>query len=354
MSRRISDIFAPDLDRRPLAVRPYVIAEAGVNHGGSLEVALRHIDDAAAGGADAIKFQTYKSELLALRDSPAYWDLTKEPTTSQYELFKRYDSFGDAEYVRLKEHCDEVGIEFMSTPFDLESARFIDGLVDVHKISSSDITNRPLIQLIASFGKPVLLSTGASDLGEIERAVGWITRAGAPVAVLHCVLNYPTSEADANLGRIVSLREAFADKPIGYSDHTLPGDLEPLVVAASLGAVVLEKHFTHDRSLPGNDHYHALDGELLARQVDRLSRAVQLAGAFDLNQRLNEAASRQHARRSLVAATNIRQGDVIRAGELIAKRPGHGISPAEIESVIGHRARRDISVDETLSWDDFE
>lgn len=354
MIRRISDIFSADFDRRPLATRPYLIAEAGVNHGGSMELARRLVDEAAAGGADAIKFQTYKAESLAMRDSPAYWDLTQESTTSQFELFKRFDSFGPEDYEELRAYCDQVGIEFMSTPFDLEAASVINELVDVHKISSSDITNRPLIERIASFGKPILLSTGASDLDEIRRAVDWIGAKGAPVALLHCVLNYPTAEIDANLGRIVTLRQEFPQLPIGYSDHTLPSDLEPLVVAASLGAIVLEKHFTYDRRLPGNDHYHALDQEALARQVERLDRAVRLTGSFDLSYLESEVVSRQHARRSLVAAGPIKAGEVIAESHLIAKRPGNGISPSQIHEVIGRRARRDIEPDAALSWDDLE
>lgn len=354
MTRRISDIFSAGFDRRPLAMRPYLIAEAGVNHGGSMELARRLVDEAAAGGADAIKFQTYKAETLAMRDSPSYWDLSQESTTSQFELFKRYDTFGTAEYESLKDYCDEVGIEFMSTPFDLEAAHFLNDLVDVHKLSSSDITNRPLIELVASFGKPILLSTGASDLDEIERAVAWIAEAGAPVALLHCVLNYPTADADANLGRIVSLREQFPQYPIGYSDHTLPGDLEPLVLAAALGAVVIEKHFTFDVSLPGNDHYHALDKDTLTRQVERLDRAVLLTGRFDLGYLDSEETSRQHARRSLVAAEAIPAGTTIQERHLIAKRPGHGISPARIDEVIGRRTKTAVEADAALTWDDLE
>lgn len=354
MKRRMKDVFAVGFDRRPLAVRPYLIAEAGVNHGGSMELARRLVDEAAAGGADAIKFQTYKAESLAMRHSPAYWDLTQESTTSQFELFKRYDAFGADEYAELKAYCDEVGIEFMSTPFDLEAARSINNLVEVHKISSSDITNRPLIELIASFGKPILLSTGASDLAEVKQAVSWIDAAGAPVALLHCVLNYPTADKDANLGRIVTLREEFPTRPIGYSDHTLPGDLEPLVIASTLGAVVLEKHFTYDTSLPGNDHYHALDKNTLARQVERLDRAVLLAGSFDLGYLDSEEVSRQHARRSLVAAVNIPAGTNIQPEHLIAKRPGHGISPSRINEVVGRTAKNPIEADAAISWSDLE
>ena len=353
MNRQLSDVFADDFDRRPLAVRPYLVAEAGVNHEGSLDIARRLIDEAAAGGADAIKFQTYKAGSLAVRDSPAYWDLSQEATTSQYELFRRFDAFGPPEYEALKAHCDAVGIAFMSTPFDADAARFLNDLVDVHKISSSDLTNRPLIELVASFGKPILLSTGASDLAEISRAVGWVRQVGAPLALLHCVLNYPTAEDDAALGRIVSLRDAFPAHAVGYSDHTLPADLEALVVAAGLGAVVIEKHFTHDRTLPGNDHYHALDQTALQQLVSRLERAVRLVGRFGLDHLEGEALSRRYARRSLVTASAVTAGTRLEPHHLTWKRPGHGISPADIDQVVGRCVTRDLPPDTTLGWDDI-
>ena len=155
---------------------PYIIAEAGVNHEGDMELAKRLIDEAKEGGADAIKFQTYKAETIASRDSPSYWDLTKEPTDSQFKLFKKYDKFWKKEYETLKLHCDQVGIEFLSTPFDVESARFLNDLMKVFKISSSDLNNKPFIEFLCGFGKPILLSTGAAYLWEIEQAVGWIER----------------------------------------------------------------------------------------------------------------------------------------------------------------------------------
>lgn len=353
MKRSIMDLFAAGFDRRPLAFRPFIIAEAGVNHEGSLETALRHVDDAADAGADAVKFQTYKAEHLAVKDSPSYWDLSQEPTTSQFALFKKYDTFGEAEYRALKQRCDERGVAFMSTPFDARSAEFINELVDVHKVSSSDLTNKPLIDQIASYGKPILLSTGASDSEEIRRAVGWIRDRGAPLALLHCVLNYPTSEPDAALGRIVSLREEHPDVPIGYSDHTVPADLEALVVAAALGACVIEKHFTHDRTLKGNDHYHALDKELLARLVERLDRAVTLVGSFDLGVLDHESTSRSNARRSLVTAVPVKARTVLRHEHLTWKRPARGISPADIDSVVGRVAARDLDEDQVLTWEDL-
>lgn len=353
MSRDLRQMFVPAFDRRPLAVRPFIIAEAGVNHEGSMEVAKRQIEQAAAGGADAIKFQTYKAGTLAVRDSPAYWDLEQEPTTSQYELFTRHDTFWLDEFETLKHHCDKVGIAFMSTPFDVESARFLNDLVDIHKISSSDLTNRPFIELVAGFGKPVLLSTGASTAAEIEQAVGWVRAKGAPLSLLHCVLNYPTPEPAADLGRIATLRELYPNLPIGYSDHTVPADLEALVVAASLGAVVIEKHFTHDTSLPGNDHYHAMDEGLLRRLVERLDRAKLLVGRHDLDEREGEDDARKYARRSLVAASRLPAGTRIGPEHLTWKRPGHGISPADIDQVIGRLTAVDIAEDTVLRWDDL-
>ena len=194
---------------------PFVIAEAGVNHEGSMETAKRLIDEACEGGAHAIKFQSYKAETLASKDSPAYWDTSKEPTTSQYELFQRHDSFWKGEFEALKRHCDSAGIEFLSTPFDVESAGFLNDLMDVFKISSSDITNLPFIRHICAFNKPIILSTGAAYPHEIVRAVEWIEGFILPVALLHCVLNYPTDDENACLGMIPALREMFPGHIIG-------------------------------------------------------------------------------------------------------------------------------------------
>ena len=220
---------------------------------------------------DAIKFQSYKAGTLASKDSPAYWDTTKEPTLSQYELFKKHDSFWKNEFEQLKRWCDDEDIAFMSTPFDVESANFLNPLMDVYKISSSDITNKPFIEYMCGFGKPIILSTGASDLHEVAEAVEWIGAKGNPLALLHCVLNYPTMDENAGLGMIVGLKRHFPDLVIGYSDHTLPMDMHTLVTATLLGARILEKHFTFDktldsarqRSLPchGQGGSQALQGE---------------------------------------------------------------------------------------------
>ncbi len=168
------ELLNKGVDKTNPIVRPYIIAEIGVNHEGSMVSAKRLIDEAKEGGAHAVKFQSYKAETLASKHSPAYWDTTKEPTKSQFELFKKHDSFWKDEMQELKDYCDIVGIEFMSTPFDLESAEFLNDMMDVFKISSSDITNKPFIEYICSFGKPIILSTGASDLEEVQDAVNWV------------------------------------------------------------------------------------------------------------------------------------------------------------------------------------
>ncbi|MBX7043372.1 MAG: N-acetylneuraminate synthase family protein [Ignavibacteria bacterium] len=334
--------------------RPYVIAEAGVNHEGNIETAKRLIDEAARGGAHAIKFQTYKAETLASKDSPYYWDITKEPSRNQFELFKKFDKFWKNEYELLKVECDKRGIEFMSTPFDTQAADFLNDMMPVFKISSSDITNFPFIRHIAKFGKPILLSTGASDVGEITEAVDLIRSCGNKLCLLHCVLNYPTLDENANLGMILDQRRRFPDTLPGYSDHTLPGTMEVLKTATLLGAVVLEKHFTHDKSLPGNDHYHAMDMEDLKYFFRDMDRVFTLIGKFEKQALPSEAEAIKNARRSLVASRSIRQGETISFTDLTWKRPASGISPRHIDDVIGSKATVDIAEDAVLKWDMIE
>lgn len=333
--------------------RPYIIAEAGVNHEGSMEIAKRLVDEAKEGGADAIKFQSYKAETLASKNSPAYWDTSKEPTKSQYELFKKHDSFWVDDMKELKEYCDNVGIEFMSTPFDIESAEFLNELMDVYKISSSDLTNKPFIEHICQYGKPIILSTGASALHEIQEAVSWIDRYGNPLALLHCVLNYPTPDENANLGMIQGLKKVFPEKIIGYSDHTLPKDMRVCETAVLLGAVIVEKHFTHNKSLPGNDHYHAMDKEDLKRFKKNLDRLFDILGTFKVEALEDEEPARRNARRSLVAKRFIPKNKIVEKSDLTYKRPAHGISPKFIDDVVGKSALKNIDEDTVLQWNMF-
>ncbi len=336
--------------RKPIS-HPFIIAEAGVNHEGSMEIAHRLICEAAEAGADAIKFQTYRADTIASKESPAYWDTSKEPTPSQHALFQKYDKFWKDEYEQLKIWCGDAGIEFLSTPFDVASADFLNDLMEVFKVSSSDITNQPFIEHIASFGKPVILSTGASNINEITNALTWIDGKGVPTALLHCVLNYPTSDKDANLAMIGGLREHYPERVVGYSDHTLPGDMRVLETAWLLGATIIEKHFTHDKSLPGNDHYHSMDKDDLRLFKENVARINRLIGKKNKRCLESEASARLHARRSLVATCNIQAGATITSDMLTWKRPGHGISPSEIDQVLKMKASSDISEDEILTWE---
>jgi len=334
-------------------VYPYIIAEAGVNHEGDIDLAKRLIDEAAEGGANAIKFQTYKADTIASKNSPSYWDTSKESTKSQYELFKKYDKFWKGEYERLRRFCDDSDIEFLSTPFDIESARFLNDMMDVFKISSSDITNRPFIEFLCGFNKPIILSTGASYLHEIQQAVEWIDGKKVPVALLHCILNYPTEDENANLGMIRDLKTKFPDKLIGYSDHTLPNDMKVLEMATLLGAVILEKHFTHDKTLPGNDHYHAMDKDDIKKFHRKMERTFTVLGDQKKHPLPTETPARENARRSLVAACDILQGSTITPEHLTWKRPAQGISPSAFALVLGKTAARDIAEDELLHWGDL-
>ncbi len=339
---------------RPNEIRkPFIIAEAGVNHEGSMELAKRLIDEAMEGGAQAIKFQTYKAETIASKDSPYYWDITQEPTRSQYELFKKYDSFWKKEYEELKIHCDKAGIEFMSTPFDVESAHFLNDLMNVFKISSSDLTNLPFIELQCSFGKPIILSTGAAYLWEVQQAVELIERHGNPLCLMHCVLNYPTSNRSAHLGMLKDMMVKFPKALPGYSDHTLPQHMEVIYAAVLLGAAVVEKHFTHDKTLPGNDHYHAMDKEDMKLFWKKWAYAEELLGSFTLTALPEEEPARRNARRSLVAAQKMEAGHIVTADDLTWKRPANGISPSVMSELLGKQTLRAIEEDEVLKWNMF-
>ncbi|KZZ68327.1 N-acetylneuraminate synthase family protein [Oleiphilus sp. HI0128] len=335
-------------------LKPYIIAEIGVNHEGSMELAKRLIDEAKAGGAHAAKFQSYKASKIASKHSPAYWDQSKEPTDSQFKLFQKYDNFETEQYEELADYCQSIGIDFMSTPFDLDAVDFLDPLIPAFKVASADITNVPLIRKCASTGKPLIMSTGAATLPEIEFALQVAREAGAKeISLLHCVLNYPTPIDHAQLGMITTLARVFPDVVIGYSDHVAPDEtISSLEASMLLGACILEKHFTHDKTLPGNDHYHAMNKEDLSRFVGKAELYAELiSGASkDLSK---ESAARLNARRSIVAKGDIKKGQTITEDNLIAKRPAHGISPINWDSVVGKEARVDIEDDTLVRWEDI-
>lgn len=334
---------------------PYIIAEVGVNHEGSIEKARELIALAKEGGADAVKFQTYKAETLASKNSPAYWDLSKEPTASQYELFKKYDKFGEREYEVLVEYCRELGIDFLSTPFDDQAVDFLAPLMPCFKVASADITNFPLLRKIARKTKPVLLSTGASTLDEIEMAIAELEEAGCKsLALLHCVLNYPTLYENAHLNMIEGLQKSFPNHLIGYSDHTLPDENMLILTTAYLkGARIIEKHFTYDKSLQGNDHYHAMDVDDLKHFRKNLELLRKAEGEVHKTPLSSEDSARKNARRSIVLRKAIKKGEILTEGLITCKRPAFGISPVHWDKVIGKKAGSDFSEEHILHWQDL-
>lgn len=348
--------FIVDGAIRGCHLHPYIIAEIGVNHEGDLKLAKELIRQAKEGGAHAAKFQSYKASKLASKNSPAYWDTNKETTKSQHELFKKYDSFGERDYQELAVYCKEVGIDFVSTPFDLEAVDFLDSLMPFFKIASADITNIPLIRKCASKKKPIIMSTGASTLPEIEYAVSTARNAGCNnVSLLHCVLNYPTPEENANLSMIKELERVFPSCTIGYSDHVVPDQtISALEVAVLYGAVVIEKHFTHNKNLPGNDHYHAMNTEDLKQFCSKLKKYQVMTGISKGKDLDKESMARLHARRSIVAARDLEVGETIAEDCLIAKRPGHGISPVHWDQVVGKIITEPVSEDALLEWRMFK
>mgnify|MGYP003327835521 CR=1 FL=1 len=326
-------------------VEPELIAEAGVNHEGNLNIAKQMIVEAAKLGLKYIKFQSYKKETITAKESPSYWDLHSEPSTSQYELFSKYDSFGIDDYYELANLSVKNDIEFMTTCFDLEMVRNLDPLLKRYKIASADLTNRKLVEEIASKSKPILLSTGASTIQEIEESISWIKKIDSHISItlLHCVLNYPTKIENANLSRINILKKEFPECKIGYSDHTSPKDSFKVIPYAILcGATIIEKHFTLDKSLQGNDHYHSFD----PKDFHNLKREINLgikifayseSSFIDLQ---NQA--RKYARRGIYASSDINMGESITESNVIALRPTldkNGYSADEFHKIIGKRAK---------------
>lgn len=351
----------------------YIIAEAGVNHNGSLELAKKLIQAAADAGADAVKFQTFKADRLVSRSAPKaeYQQRATGSCESQYEMIRKLE-LDEQAHETLIRHCATCGIEFLSTPFDLESLELLTARFDISriKVPSGDITNAPLLLGIARTGKPVLLSTGMSTLGEIEDALGalafgalgqgtpsraafraaYCSAAGGAllkerVTLLHCTTEYPAPLADVNLRAMDTLRNAFA-LPVGYSDHT-EGIAVP-IAAAALGAAVVEKHFTLGRTLPGPDHRASLEPDGLRRMVAGIRDVEQALGCAKKQPAPSELSNLAVARKSLVAARAIAMGEIFTTENLTAKRPGGGLSPMFYWELLDRTARRNFSADEEV------
>lgn len=336
----------------------YLIAEIGVNF---YDVAKKYnispmdacklmIVEAKNSGAHCVKFQSYKADTLTLKDAPAYWDLTKEPCSNQHDLFKKNDSFNEEDFKQLYLFCKKIEIDFLSTPFDVNSANYLDKYQDKYKISSSDITNFQLLKTVASKKKPVLLSTGASDINEIKRAVNFLEKNGCPkVIIMHCILNYPTPNEDANLNMIKDIKKHFPSYELGYSDHTRPDEKMIILTGAYLlGAKYIEKHFTLDKSLEGNDHYHSADPSDFKIFTDNIKLLNICGGSEEKKCIDSEVKSKLNARRSIVTIRKIKKGDIFTEDNISCKRPGTGLCASRFYEVIGRTSHDNVENDTLL------
>lgn len=327
-----------------------IIAEAGVNHNGSYELAIKMVDEAKRAGADYVKFQTAKPELVISTFAPKaeYQKETTGAAESQLEMCKAIH-LPLTDYKPLKEYCDKVGIGFMSTPFDLVSIDVLEPLdMDYYKIPSGEITNLPYLRKIASKHRPVILSTGMCEVEEVEAALQVLEQGGvkrSDIIVLHCNTEYPTPMADVNLRAMDDLRRSLGVE-VGYSDHTK--GIEVPIAAVALGATVIEKHFTLDKTMEGPDHKASLEPDELKAMVDAIRNIEQALGDGHKHVSPSERKNMDIARKSIVAARDIRKGEVLTEDNITTKRPGNGISPMRWDSAIGTTAIRDFGYDELI------
>ncbi len=327
-----------------------VLAEAGVNHLGKLEYAEKLIKAASKAGADIIKFQTYKAEKLTTKNASRFWSWKGEEKKggSQFDSYSELDSFGYKEYNILKKMCDTYKIEFLSTPFDEESADILQKVgVKGFKIASCDITNFPLIEHISKKKLPILLSTGASNIREINKAVRLIEKYTNKICIMHCTLCYPTEYNDSNLLALQTIKKRFPKYIIGLSDHSLG-----TIVSSSsvlLGARVIEKHFTIDKTLPKSaDHWLSLDPNELERLV-RETKIVKQSIGSGIKQCLEcEEIAKKNARRSIVLAKDMVKGEILKRDYIVLKRPGTGLPSIMIEKVVGRALKKNLMADTIL------
>lgn len=332
----------------------FLIAEIGSNHNGDLELAHLMIDHAAEAGASAAKFQTFAADTLYSVRAPRLEEMKNfagvDDDVTPHQLAAKLEM--DRGWLReLADHCRDVGIEFMSTPFDLAAVDALDPLVERHKIASFDVDNRELLQKVAACGKPIVLSTGHSYLGEVESALRWIHEVDPSVEVtlLQCTNQYPTEPDDVHLRSMVTLEQAFG-LPIGLSDHTL--GISVSLAAVALGATVLERHVTEDVNLPGPDHRFALEPSEVQALAEGSRNIVRALGDPRKQPTAAEAENRQLARRSIHIAHDLPAGKQLSRSDLLLVRPALGIAPFDVDRVIGRTLQRDMLAGEPLQWSD--
>jgi N,N'-diacetyllegionaminate synthase len=327
-----------------------IIAEVGVNHNGDLDLARRLVDVAADAGADLVKFQTFSADRLATHSTPKadYQVLASDQPQSAFAMLRGLELSAEM-HEALIAHCQTRGIGFFSTGFDIPSVDYLASLgAERYKIPSGEITNLPYLRHVGALGKPVIVSTGMATLGEIEAALEALGAAGTPramITILHCNTDYPTPMREVNLRAMCNMRKTFG-VAVGYSDHT-PG-IEVSIAAVALGAAVIEKHVTLDRDLPGPDHKASLEPDELAAMVRAIRNIEQSLGDGVKRPQPSEMKNLAVARKSLVAAKVIREGEIFTEENITAKRPGTGISPMRWDEVIGRVAGRDFAADELI------
>lgn len=335
----------------------FVIAEAGVNHNGRLDLALRLVEVAAEAKADAVKFQTFRAERLASAAAPkAEYQSDQTGGGTQLSMLRQLE-LSDDDHRAVVRRCNELGIEFMSTPFDAGSADFLVELgMRRIKVPSGELTNKPFIEHLARLGKPLVVSTGMATLDEVQESLSWIkavhdSQPLVPiVTLLHCTSNYPAAPDDVNLRAMATLASETGF-PVGYSDHT--SGIAVATAAVALGAVVIEKHFTLDRSLPGPDHQASLEPDELVAMIDAIRVVERCLGSGKKEPRATEWTMRDVARRSLTLVKNMNSGERLQAGDIDILRPGNGIAPKFEKDVIGRRLARELPAGTTLQWSDL-
>ncbi|MCX5807608.1 MAG: N-acetylneuraminate synthase [Proteobacteria bacterium] len=328
----------------------FIIAEAGVNHNGDIGIAKKMIDTAVKAGTDAVKFQTFVPEDLVSKKTPKaeYQKSTTDAGESQLEMLKKLSLKADA-HKELIEYCKKKRIQFLSTPFDMDSIDLLEGLgLETFKIPSGEITNLPYLRKIGNLKKKIIMSTGMADMKEIGRAIKILVEAGTSkedITLLHCNTEYPTPLQDVNLLAMVAMKKRFGMK-VGYSDHTL--GIEIPVAAVALGAEIIEKHFTLNRNAKGPDHRASLEPEELEAMVTAIRNIEEALGNGVKTPSPSETKNMVIARKSIVASRAIKKGDVITEENITVKRPGTGISPMKWDSILGKRAKRDFEPDEII------
>ncbi len=330
----------------------FIIAEAGVNHNGNIKLAKKLVDAAAEAGADAVKFQTFKSENVVTKEAKTaeYQKKNTGKSETQLEMIKKLE-LDYKDFIELKKYCDKKQIIFLSTPHSEDAIDFLEPLVPAYKVGSGDLTNLPFLKKIAIKKKPIILSTGMATLDEVKMAVKIIkNQKNNKIILLHCTTNYPCPIKEVNLRAMQTLKQEF-NLPVGYSDHTL-GMTVP-IMAVAMGAQVLEKHFTLDKSLPGPDHKASLEPKELKQMIKKIKEVETVLGSGIKKPTENEKRIQKIIRKSIIAQINIPQNAKITKEMLTIKRPGIGIAPKYIGKILGRKAKKNIKKDKLITWEEI-